>query len=221
LPLSVFYLVIFFFSHDLIAKCISTPLIHEEFLSTTIDKKRMTVGQDDVQPVKTKVLEFIKSHPELNVKKVSLTVSAARLPVYREIAGKKVLDPKGDRTNLSLAEARAAFLNQIFKDQVGKYKLLIDSQLSGPKLGPLDLNLRFVTAMTPGYEAKIISLFETHRKEFEEEALLKKSSLLLDQENYPTLFAAKFKPFQGFRIKIEAEKKCKGSSSNAPSSSKQ
>lgn len=195
-------------------ECIDEKVVlHSEFFPTSFDANRTTVGEMEIDPIKSKVLSVVKGNAEIIVTDVEILSTSSKTPFYKVVAGKKVIDPESNDRNLSLAKQRAAFAEKVFKslkssDQKFKYiNFKTKGQLSGPDFQPIDLNSRFVTRMTPGYLQKLDALFRKNQKLFEEVALKKSAEDLLDEKKYSNLYQAKFKPFQGFRLRIIGFKK--------------
>lgn len=184
-----------------------------EFLPTSFDEGRSTVGADQVEPIKKKILEFIKANPEMIVTDVSVVSSSSKTPFHTTIAGKKVIDPKSNEKNLALAQERANFAEKVLTDiknsstQLQNINYQSKAELAGPEFEPMDLNDRFVTRMTPGYIEKIEAVYQKNKKLYEEQALKSSSNDLLDEKQFVNLYQAKFKPFQGFRLVINGFKK--------------
>lgn len=184
-----------------------------EFIPSCFDEGRSKVGLDEVEPVKKRIAEFLKTSPNIIATDVIVTSSSAKTPFYTVINGKKVIDPKSDQRNLSLATDRAMFVKKVLTEikasnsKFEKLNFVSRAELAGPDFSPMDLNERFVTRMTPGYIDRIDSLFKKNQKIFEEQALIKSSEILMDEKKFVNLFQAKFKPFQGFKIHISGFKK--------------
>jgi hypothetical protein len=187
--------------------------LYSEFIPGNFDEDRSTVGRDQVEPVKKKVSDFIKSNPEVVVTSVSVASTSAKNPFYISSGGKRVLDPDSDKKNLSLARERASFLEKALlelKSSSSSFKEIsfeVSSELAGPDFAPLDLNERFVTKMSPGYLDRLESLFKKYEKEFKQQALKNSAMELFDENQFSNLFQAKFKPFQGFRLRVKGFKK--------------
>lgn len=171
------------------------------------------MGKDQVEPVKEKIALFIKSHPEVVVTSVKVVSTSAKLPFYETVGGKRLMDPKSQEKNLSLAQERASFLEKSWSDlkvsnsSFQKIEFEVSWALAGPDFIPLDLNDRFVTRLTPGYVQQLEALHKKFEKQFKEEALKPSAMDLLDESKFGNLFQAKFKPFQGFRLFISGFKK--------------
>lgn len=185
-------------------------VLYSEFVAGDFDK-RSSVGRDEVEPVKKKIEAYLKSVPEkeITVTDVAVTASTAKLPSYTTVNGKKVIDPKSDEKNFSLLLERSFFVEKALKEiKFPGVQFKTSAELSGPEFSPLDLNARFVTAMTPGYAGRVGTLFKDHKKEFSEKALIKSPEELLDGKKFVNLYQAKYKPFHGFRISVTGIKKC-------------
>lgn len=202
--------------------------LHEEFLQGDLDQKT-TLGRDEVEPVKNFISTFIKSHPQYVVTDVSVTVSSAKTPFYITEGKKKILDPKSNERNLSLAKERSSYVEKALQElKTTQVSFTTSAKLGGPDFVPLDLNDRFVSSMTPGYPEKLEALFKKYNKEFQEEAFIASYDELLNDKKYVNLYQAKFRPFHGFKIQImglkKDELKCSSgtaSEKTKPSASKQ
>lgn len=211
--MKIFYLffILAIFPHAyLFAACLEEKtLLHTEFVPGDFEK-RFTIGRDEVEPVKVKIEEFIKAHPEQKVTDVLVAISSPKLPVYKQVNGKKVIDPESETKNLTLLKERAFFTEKALKEiKVSEVSFKTITELTGPDFVPLDLNTRFVTHMTPGYEEQVKSVFSKSEKAYREKALVKNADELLDEKKFGNLFQVKFKPFQGFRIEITGIRECK------------
>lgn len=188
-------------------------VLYSEFLPTSFDEGRSTVGNDQVDPIKKKVLNFIQANPDMIVTDVAVTSSSSKTPFHTMVAGKKVIDPKSNEKNLALAQERANFAEKVFNEikssssQLKNINFQTKAELAGPDFEPMDLNDRFVTRMTPGYIERIESVYQKNKKLYEEQALKTSSNDLLDEKQFVNLYQAKFKPFQGFKIVINGYKK--------------
>jgi glycerol-3-phosphate cytidylyltransferase-like family protein/cytidylate kinase len=188
-------------------------VLYSEFLPTSFDEGRSTVGNDVVEPIKQKITSFIQANPEMIVTDVSVTSSSSKTPFHTMVAGKKVIDPKSNEKNLALAQERANFAEKVMNEiknsgtQLKNINFVSKAELAGPEFEPMDLNDRFVTRMTPGYIERIEAVYQKNKKLYEEQALKTSSNDLLDEKQFVNLYQAKFKPFQGFRIVINGYKK--------------
>jgi hypothetical protein len=200
-------------------------ILLQEFQMAFFDEGRNTVGQDQVDPLKQKISQFIKSQPDLIVTDVIVTSSSSKTPLYATINGKKMIDPDSNVKNLSVATERAKYvlrmLNEI-KTSHSQFQTInfeARAELAGPEFEPRDLNDRFVTRMTPGYMERIESMYKKYQKEFQEVAMTPASTELFDENKFVNLYQAKFKPFHGFSLVLRGhnkqEMKCLDQSANA------
>lgn len=194
--------------------CVEEKLsLYSEFVPLNFEEGRSTAGADQLEPVKKKIKDFIVSNPNMIITDISVTSSSSRTPFYTTVGSKKVIDPKSDERNLKLAEERALFaklaLDEIksSSSDLSKVNFEVKHTLSGPAFEAKDLNNRFVTKMTPGYEEKVKVYFEENKELLEKEAVIKSSSELMDESRFSNLYQVKYKPFQGFRINISGYKK--------------
>lgn len=158
---------------------------------------RTTVGRDQVEPLKAKIIAFIKNNPEMILTDVI----------------KKMRDPNSDAKNLSLAKERAQFAENVMSEikssssQLSHINFLITVELAGPDFDSMDLNERFVTRRTPDYLERLDALFQRYKKIYIEQALKNSANDLMDEKEFVNLYQAKYKPFQGFRVHIKGYKK--------------
>jgi hypothetical protein len=190
-------------------------ILHREFIEAHFDEGRMSVGKDQIEPIKEKIASFIKEHSEMLITDVLVVVSSSKTPFYKTENGKKKLDPQSDKKNLNIAKERAAFSESVLselKASSTRYQKIIftsRAELSGPDFSPLDLNERFVTKMTPGYLEKLAANYKNNHKLYSEQAFVLDYLDLMDEKKYVNLYQAKFKPFHGFRIEIKGHVKDK------------
>lgn len=189
-----------------------SKLLHDEFIPIDFDKGRSTVGADQVEPVKLMLQKFASDHSSVVITDIEIISSASKTPFYLTQGKKKVLDPQSDKKNFNLAKDRVSFVEKAYEEikknsSFQKAKLHTKAMLSGPDFSSKDLNDRFVTQMTEGYEDKIEKMYQLHKTEFEEVALKKDSKDLLKQDQFVNLYQAKFKPFLGFKLSIKGYKK--------------
>ena len=189
-----------------------------EFLQTELDASRTTVGQDQVEPVKHRIMSFLKSNSDMIVTDISVTASSAKTPFYTTVAGKKKIDPKSNDRNLSLASDRSVFVARALTtikssdSQFSHINMSVKAELAGPEFVMMDLNNRFVTKMSPGYLERLTAIYNQNSKAFKEEALINAPEDLLDEKKFSNLYLAKYKPFEGYKIQIhgfiKSEMKC-------------
>jgi hypothetical protein len=184
-----------------------------DFIQTPIDDARTRVGLDDAEPVRKKIIEFMKANPDWIVTDISVTASAAKVPFYHLVNNKKAIDPKSNERALALAKDRSTFISKILSElkashsKLAQVTLKSPATLAGPDFDPRDLNDRFVTRMTASYFEKIAATFGKHKKLYETEAFKHSHDEFFDESLYPNLFQVKYKPFQGYRIEITGYKK--------------
>jgi hypothetical protein len=207
-----------------VEECVDTKMIlFSEFVPTNFDEGRSTLGLDQVEPVKEKIFNFIKSHPEMKVTDVEVFSGSSQAPFYITLNGKTVINPKSDDEGKRLAEARASDAKTVLgkmkssSEAFASLNIVTSFNLAGPKFERLDLNNRWVTKMTPKYTQRVEALYEKYADLYKEQALISSAKYLLDENKFGNLFLAKYKPFEGFRITIKGhiieEMKCQVSSS--------
>lgn len=202
------------------AQAVQKPCVEEkitllqEFVPTSFEE-RSTVGKDQIEPLRLKISEFLKSDPKLVPTDVMVVSSSAKLPFQVLVSGKRVSDPQSNSRNLSLAQDRARFTAQVLGEiqksnsSYSKISFFSKSELSGPDFVEKDLNQRFVTKMTENYPAMVKELYKENKALYEKEALVKSPEELMDEQKFPNLYQAKYKPFQGFRLTISGYHKDK------------
>ena len=189
------------------SKCLNnkTDLLNE-FIPINFDTGRSTVGLDQVEPMKVRIKNFINSNPQLNIADIKVISISPRIPIYTTVKDKnqklkKMIDPKSNEINLQLAKERSQFVEKI-RTEFKFIDFKTSSELSGPEYNPMDLNERFITKMSSGYEEKVKDAFEKHQDAYVNLALKKSYSDLMDEKEYSNLFLVKYKPFLGFRLTI-------------------
>lgn len=193
--------------------CLEEKIVLEQTFIPTDFEDRSTVGEDQIDPLKKYIQDYIKSNPETIVTDVEVISNSAKLPFYITKDGKKVIDPESQKKNIKLSQERAFFAKKVLEkmkasgSDYSKIEMSFKATLAGPDFRPTDLNERFVTRMTPGYLERIEALYKNHEKEYKTKAFTNAAYELLDPKKFGNLYQAKFKPFQGFRIIISGYKK--------------
>jgi hypothetical protein len=176
-----------------------------EFIPTSFDKGRSTVGADEVVPIKLKIQDFITSRPDLLITDISIDSISSKAPFF---ISKSLIDPRSDERNFELAQERAIFAAKALEEiknsrsEFSSIKMTTNAFLGGPAFNRMDLNTRFVTKMTPGYEEKMRALFEENKDFYINQALVKSPKELMDETKFVNYYQAKFKAFQGFKLSI-------------------
>lgn len=185
-------------------------LLQGEMIQLNFDLGRSTVGEDQIEPIKTKLTTFLSSPDAQYVTDIEVVSSSSKTPFYKTENGKKVLDPDSNQKNLALAKERAAFAEKVLaplKSSHPKINFTIKGELAGPEFQPMDLNDRFVTRMTLSYGERLESLYQKNKTAFNDVAFVKSSFDLMDETKYVNLYQAKYKPFHGIRFVIRGYKK--------------
>ncbi len=207
-------------------KCHSSKELLSVFIPLDFETQRSSVGLDQVEPLKTRLKNFIQTNPQSVITNVSVISSSSRFPVYKTVLDKhkktkKVIDPDSIMIISKLVEERGGFVKKILSE-FKSIDFKISSQLPGPDYNPVDLNERFVTKMTPDYEKKVEEAFKKHEESFKKIALKKSHLELLDEKKFPNLFLVKYKPFLGFKLTISGcDKESPQRIMKSPDSSKQ
>ncbi len=201
-------IIIFLFSFSVLAQ----TECHEEkqnllseFIPTSFDKGRSTVGADVVVPIKLKIQDFISSRPDLLITDISIDSMSSRAPFF---ISKTLIDPRSDERNFELAQERAIFAAKALEEiknsrsEHSSIKITTKAFLAGPAFNRIDLNTRFVTKMTPGFDEKMRALFEENKEFYINQALVKSPQELMDETKFVNYYQAKFKAFQGFKLSI-------------------
>jgi hypothetical protein len=188
-------------------------ILSGEFLRGNFDEDRSTVGQDQIEPLRIKISQYFRSHPDEAVTEVIVTASSSKTPFYTTVAGKKIIDPKSDELNLQIATERAKFAKKLLdeiKASNSAYKDIIftaRAELAGPDFSPSDLNDRFVTKMSPGYMERVDSFYRKSEKLFQEKVFMTSTSDLLNEREFVNFYQVKFKPFHGLSLVFRGFKK--------------
>ncbi|WP_408098730.1 hypothetical protein ACJVC5_07395 [Peredibacter sp. HCB2-198] len=185
-------------------------VLHAEMIPLNFESGRSTVGEDQIEPVKSKLTSYLTSHEIELVTDVIVTTSSSKAPFYTTVNGKKVLDPQSNEKSLSLAKERATFAEKVLaplKTSYPKINFQIEAELAGPDFSPTDLNDRFVTKMTAGYGERVEALFQRYKTSFTDQGVVQSSYDLLDEQKFGNLFLVKFKPFHGIRMVIKGHKR--------------
>jgi len=191
------------------------PSIYTSVLPLDFERDRSTVGRDQVGQVKDVVLDFAKSNPSISLKSITVTSMTPKAAFYTTVKGKKVIDPKSDERNLSLAKQRSDFalkaLNEIRNEHAQFKEVEVSTRgvLSGPEFDDEDLNTRFVTNMTPGYAEKVKAIFEQNKALYENNVMIYSTRELVDEKIYSNLYHVKFAPFNALKVSIIGCKKLK------------
>jgi hypothetical protein len=197
--------------------------VYSDFVPLSFDGRRTEVGNDQVQPVKDKLIAFISFNSNINITDITVTDCSSKAPLYISLGGRKIVDPMSDARNMSLAQERARFVSRILNDlkasssSLSKVNFNAAAELAGPDFIPLDLNNRFATKMSPNYEKRVKELFVELKEMYTKEAVINSEKDLLDESRFNDLYQAKYKPFQGFRINILGYKKCSETKIKTPS----
>lgn len=212
-------------------ECIEEKItLMEEFVPTNFEEGRSEVGQDQTEPVKQKILDFINSDSNLVVTDVTVVASSSKTPFSKYVDGKKIIDPDSNVRNLKLAQERADFASKIFdqmkssSETLSKIKFEIKPLLSGPEFDPADSTLKLskntgaaLTTFSKGAQDQfnknqlsksqedIDKMSEVEKASYQ--MFKKQADPLTKPTDYPTLYHAKFKPYQGFQIKVSGYKK--------------
>jgi hypothetical protein len=196
------------------APCVEEKMIlYSEFVPLNFDEGRSTVGAEQLDPVKAKILKFMTSNPNMVITDISVVSSSSKTPFHKLVGGKKMIDPESNQKNLALAQERANFAQKALDEikasraELAKVKCETKPVLAGPDFVPTDLNNRFVTKMTPDYENKVKKMYEEFKDILNKDALIKSPEELLVEERFSNLYQVKYKPYQGFRINISGYKK--------------
>jgi hypothetical protein len=202
-------------------------LVHAELIPLSLEDKS-TVGKDQALPVVQKIIELLKKRTDLEEVEVEVTAQSARLPFYKLLGGKNVIDPQSETRAEQLAQERSGFIQSAWQEKkfrpthLKRLDFKTSGKLAGPPFKSIDLNGRMLKSMipdqnvserlvlkeNPNYEAKIIQLYRQHQAMYLEEGLISSYSELMDEKRFDNYYLAKFKPFHGFRLSIHGKQKC-------------
>jgi len=186
-------------------------ILLNELVPLQLNGAKTTIGIDETLPVKALIEQYIVGNPGTTITDVEVISSSSKIPANK----KKPKDEINAKKNMDIAQQRSEFVGKSLKEiqttrpSLSKVRFSTSAVLAGPEFDVLDLNTRWMSRdMTPGYKEMLQELYKNN-KNFYEEAFIKSPDELL---TYPTLFEAKFKPFQGFRVLISGfnkkESKC-------------
>lgn len=193
--------------------CVEDKMVLEQKFMPTDFEDRSTVGEDQVEPLKKYLEDYIKNNPETIVTELEVTSSSAKVPFYIVKNGKKVIDPDSHKKNAKLAQERAFFAKKVLEKMKGsrsdysKIEMSFKAALAGPEFKPTDLNERFVTRMTPGYLERIEALYKKHEKEYQNKALKAAAYELLDAESSPICIRQNLNPFKDLSLPFQVIRK--------------
>ncbi len=189
-------------------------ILLNQLVPLQLNGAKTTIGIDETLPVKALIEHYIVNNPDMVITEVKVISSSSKVPANK----KKASDPSSEKENSNIAVQRAAFVTKSLKEiQASRTSLLkvpfvTKAFVVGPKYVPNDLNDRWKDKnMTPGYKEMVDALYEQIKSSYKDKG---EDFILLPEEilSYPTLFEAKFKPFQGFRVLIygynKKESKC-------------
>jgi hypothetical protein len=184
-----------------------------EFIRGNFDQDRSTVGQDQVEPLRIKISQYLRSHPDEVITEVIVTASSSKTPYYTTVAGKKIIDPRSDILNLQMATERAKFAKKLLDEvQVSNsaYRKIVftaRAELTGPDFSSSDLNDRFVTKMSPDYIERVDSFYRKNEKLFKEKVFMTSTADLFNENEFVNFYQVKFKPFHGLSLVFRGHKR--------------
>lgn len=193
------FCLVSFLAHGEASEEASDKVIFKKFIPTAFGIKSRTIDKKDTEAVLKEIEQFkiLNTATEISIDILTCT-SDYELPQV------SITDKKIDE-HLQLGLERSLMLKKaLLKLSI---PFVIDSKICGPIYSKDDLNDRFVTKESKTFDEKFEALKKTegYLDQLREEALIENPETLI--ELYPTLFLAKFKPFQGIRLLIKGKVK--------------
>ncbi len=192
-------------------ECIET-YEKSKFVPGNFDEGRSDVGLDQAAKLMKEVEDFMNStDKDIKITDITVYSSSSRTPFSIEVNGKRVIDPESDNRNLALAAQRAASASKILEDvqktssALAGINFQVKSELAGPAFEMTDAKLKSLKntgSQGSEYYSKVVELFNANTEMYKTQAVCEDPKDLLDAAKYPSLYHAKFKPFQGYRIVI-------------------
>lgn len=178
----------------------SEKIIFKKFIHTSFGIKSRTIDKKDAEAVLKEIEKFKVDNPDAEIHIDILTCTSDF-----ELPQVTITHKKADE-HLQLAVER----NAMIKSELLKYlkiPVTMIAKICGPEFNKEDLNDRFVTKESKTFAEKYEKLKNTagYQEKLKEEALLENPETVMDF--YPTIFLAKFKPFQGIRLLIKGKLK--------------
>lgn len=189
------------FSLNVLGNECTSKNTHQEFIPIKLEEKT-TVGFDQVDLIKSKIVDYITSNPKLMIDQISIIATAPKFPI-----SKKLSREKDNELSLSILAERIGFAQKMIVDLKKNYPRIkqfkTSAEIVGPAYNEIDLNLRFIVPLSSNYDPELKKIFEENLEEFEQKALIKTVEELKAKKN-GNLYLDKFKPFLGFILKIES-----------------
>lgn len=177
--------------------------ILQKFLPSPFGKAARNILDTEAKGVVSLVSDFKASHPKIEVTHIEVLVCTSHYPL-----APISLTDKNENEHMELALQRALNLKKEFSGQ--KISAQISHRACGPAFVHLDKNWRLVVK---GKSGKIYDqVYEEIEKTpgilelYKNEALL--NSFDEVKSNYPEPLLAKYKAFQGYRLKVLGKQLC-------------
>lgn len=176
----------------------SDNIIYKKFIQTAFGVKSRTLDKKDAEAVLLEIQQFKIANPKAEIQIDILTCTSDFELPQNTITNKKIEE------HLQLAVER----NLMIQAELVKYlKVPVKTvtKICGPEFKKEDLNDRFVTKESNTFAEKYEQLKNTpgYQDQLRDEALIENPESVMDL--YPTIFLAKFKPFQGIRLLIKGK----------------
>lgn len=197
--LLVFYLVLFF-AHAEASEKISDEILFKKLIPTSFGIKGRTIDTKDAEAVLKEINNFKSINPTAEFY-IDLLICTSDF----ELPQASITNRKIDE-HLQLAKERSKMIKEELL-KVLSIPIVVVAKICGPVYTKDDLNDRFVTKESNTFASKFESLKKTEGflDQLREEALIENPDSLVGL--YPTIFLAKFKPFQGVRLLIKGKLK--------------
>lgn len=172
-------------------------VLYQVFSPTAFGIKSRTIDEKDAQSVIALMKSFLLSSPQAVVSRVDILTCTSDYELPQAIIAQRKANE-----HLELAKVRHSMVEKEFKKSF-PYSVTGGYQICGPEFTREDLNDRFVTKESGElYQQKLNRLLEKpeYLKQLEEFALMTNPESI--SSIYPSIFLAKFRPFQGIRLKV-------------------
>lgn len=183
-------------------------ILEQKFFPAPFGKKARNIDVSEAEGVVKHIKQFQLNHPNSIVSKIEVLSCTSSVPLPP-----LSLTDRRENEHLDLAMQRALLL----KKELNKhnFKSEVAHRVCGPEFKPLDKNLRFIVKGNSGalYEQAYAEIQKTENllDQYKEEALIESFDEI--KKNYPAPFEAKYRPFQGYRVKITGRIRCAGEKS--------
>ncbi len=176
------------------------------FVQTPFGKAATRIEASEALGIVKLIQDLKSSSPDKNITRVEVLVCTSDVKIKPES-----ITDRRENIHIELAQQRAAAL----KKELNKASIQSDisSQVCGPSFVKKDLNWRFFTEENSKkfYDSAFATLNTPESLEmYKEFALIENFEEL--KRKFPAPYLAKYKPFNGYRIKVFAKNVCRNGS---------